>query len=287
MKGEIACVADALTGRVIKIKIGPGLFNDLPYFGDTYPYSDIVTNPIGDAVGNLYGKSVAEIQYLMLNPYQAPVLSSPRNNAGGTYAQDWLREIGQSISGPITAQVNLTNPANLFGATPLNVNSSGVFTNDGAFANGPMVLNLAAPLNPTLTSEVNIRITATHIRGTSNQVITRILHYPKVIWGISPNPTLAPGDWNALTLRKTVITNNYERDYDFGTAGYAWIALPSMLGVPTLIFTDVTDPNAPAGYGITDMGAQTINNGVGTYGYQTFRSTFLITTASILRIRKA
>jgi hypothetical protein len=285
--GEVACVRDSISQRVVSFKIGPGYFNDLSYFGERYPYPQAVTNVIGDASGVLQGLTTAEILFKMLNPYQPPVLSGQRNNAGGPYAQDSNFEIGQAVTGPVSIQVNSTNQQNFLGLSPLNVNSSGFFNNDGNKPFGTVVMSLSSTYNPTLASIVNIRLRVAHTNGLSNEVITRIIHNPKIIWGVSQAATISAGDWAALAVRKTVITSNFERDYDFGTAGYARLAIPVMSAPGSLIFTDVTDPNAPAGYGIQDTGQVTINNGVGTYAYQTYRSTFYITTSSILRVRKA
>lgn len=287
LNGEIAYVKSAVTGLVEKCKVGPGRFNDIPYQGEVYPYPEAVTNPIGDATGVLQGLSNSEILHRMLNPYQPPVLSNPRNNAGGSYQTTWSFEIGQSIPVPITVQVNATNQDKLVGTTPLNVDAGGAFTNEGNFAFGNVILNRASPINPTLASTINIRLRVTHQRGVTSQVITSITHNPKIIWGVSQAESISAADWATLAVRKTAISSVYERDYDFGTAGYARFAIPTMLSPGALIFTDVTDPNAPAGYGIINTGTVTINNGVGTYSYQTYRSTYYLNIPSVLRVRNA
>ena len=287
LPGEIAFVRETSTGLVTKWKVGPGYFNVLPYQGEVYPFNEVVTNPIGDATGNLFGLPTSEILHRMLNPYQAPVLSNARNNAGVAYQNAWIFEIGQSVAVPITVQVNVSNQSNLLGANPINISAGGAFNNEGSFPLGPVALTRSTPINPTLVSSIVIQMNATHQRGVTNTVTTSIVHYPKIIWGVRQANTIAPADWATLTLRKTAVTNNYQRDYDFGTAGYGYFAIPTMLSPGALIFTDVTDPNAPAGYGITSMGVQTINNGVTSYTYNTFRTTYYINVPSILRVRNA
>ncbi len=286
LNGEVAIIKDAITGKGIKLKIGPGFFNDLGYLDDIYDYSDVPTNPIGDASGSLKGFTTAQILNKMLNPYGVPVISSVTNNAGGVVANTRTFEIGQSVNGPIQVLYSVSNPSNLVGATPINVDAGGAFANEGNKALGPISLNLAAPLNPTLVSTITINLKATHQKGISSIATTIIKHVPKVIWGISPNPTLAPGDWNSLTLRKTVVTDNFERDYDFGSVGYSHIAIPVMLAPSNLKFTEVTNPNSIWNYSMVDMGAVSINNGVTTYSYQHYRSEFYLNISSILRVRK-
>lgn len=284
LDGEIAFVK--VNGVVKKSKVGPGFFVDLSYIDDIYAYADAPTNPIGDASGSLQGQSVAEILFKMLNPYQTPVISSLVNNAGGTSGVDRVLEIGVAVNSPISLAYSLSNPANLLGATPINVNSGGVFDNDGNFANGPILLSRGTPLNPSLTNKVTIKVKATHQRGVTSEAITTISHHPKMIWGVSANPILAPGDWNTLTLRKTLISDSFEKDYIFGTAGYAHIAIPTMLGPGVLKFTEVTDPNSIWNYSVVDMGTQSINNGVTTYTYQWYRSEFYLNIPTIMRVRK-
>lgn len=286
LDGEVAVIKDADTGKATKIKIGPGHFNDLPYFDDIYDFSDAPTNPIGDASGSLEGLTVVEILNKMLNPYQAPAISSVVNSAGGSNSNAWVLEIGRSVAGSVIVNYNVSNQLNLVGATPINIEANGIFLNEGNKPIGPISLNLAAPLNPSLVSTITINLKATHQKGISTIAVTTIKHVPKIIWGISPNPTLAPGDWNALTLRKTVITDNFERDFDFGSIGYAHLALPTMLGPANLKFTEVTDPNSVWNYSVVDLGSQSINNGLTTYTYQHYRSEFFLNVPTIMRVRK-
>lgn len=286
LAGEVAIVKDVDTGRAMRMKIGPGYFNDLPYFDDIYDFADAPTNPIGDASGDLSGLTIPEILNKMLNPYQAPAISNVTNNAGGSNANIWTLEIGISVPGPILVNYNVSNQLNLLGATPINIEANGVFQNEGDKAIGPISLNLAAALNPTLVNTVTIKLKANHQKGVSSIVTTIVKHVPKIIWGISPSATLIPGDWNSLTLRKTKITDNFEQDFDFGSVGYAHLALPTMLAPANLKFTEVTDPNSIWNYSVVDLGVQSINNGLTTYTYQHYRSEFYLNVPTIMRVRK-
>jgi hypothetical protein len=284
--GEAVFIRDSLTARVTQFKVGPGLYNDLPFINDIYPYADVPINPIGDAKINMQGLTPAEILFKMLNPYQGSEITNAQNNATGSAANVSLLEIGQSLTGPILVQFAVSHIDKLFGASPIIIEAAGAFINEGNFPLGVASLNFAAPYNPTLASKIEIKVKATHMQGVSDPFTTTILHHPKIIWGISPNATLSPGDWNALTLRKTVITDNFERDYDFGTVGYVHLAIPTMLAPANLKFSDVTNPEAPFGFSIIDDGTQSINNGVSTYTYQHYRSEFYLSESSILRVRK-
>jgi len=57
-----------------------------------------------------------------------------------------------------------------------------------------------------------------------------------------------------------------------------------MLGPSNLTFTDVTDPNAPAGYAMQDMTSREIDTGVGQYVCQFYRSVFPLQSNGILRV---
>lgn len=278
--GEVACIKDA-SGRVTNSKVGPGFYNDLPLFGGgNYPYADAVTNEIGDAKGILYGKSAFEIIRLMLNPYQSPVMSAGRNNAGivgGAFANDQVKEIGVALSGNLLVQYNVSAAYNLSGATPINVNSLGVF-NDGNFANGQITLSPGVPINPTMVTRVEIKLKALHTNGYSNIISTYVNWWPRLIWGSSELADLTSGsDVNALLSKGTILKNTPNHDYQMSRVGYHWIAIPGILSPNNPSFTDITDPNAPANVGFIAKGSMMVNNGVGNYNYQLYRSPFYIT----------
>ena len=108
-------------GIVTGGKVGPGFWNDLGFIGeDIYQYAGPVTNPIGDATGVLQGIRAIDILQMMLSPYAAPDFSNIRNDAGGTYANVVIREIGQSVSGSVSVLYNMAYVENMVGATPIN-----------------------------------------------------------------------------------------------------------------------------------------------------------------------
>ena len=284
-KGEIGYLLSG--GLVVGAKVGPGLWLDLDFLGeDVYNYSEAVTNPIGDATGVLQGERLAAIIHKMLNPYQPPVVSNVLTNASGGYVNDTLREIGQSVAGPITLLYSISNPSNLNGATPINVTAGGTFSNEGNFANtGNVSLSLVSPLNPASVLVKTIEVRATHTNGVTSPVNAYIRFYPRIMWVSSNVSSIADGTaFMALANKQHIISNQHKRDYNFVGAGYSWLAIPAMLAPSGLIFTDITDPNAPAGYGMTEMGTISINNGVATYNYVLYRSNYLLFGPSKLRI---
>jgi len=288
-RGEVGFVIDGSTTK--RCKVGPGRWNDLPWFNSQYyDYNEIVTNVIGDATGNLDGKTVQEILHLILNPYQQPLITNAVNNAGGvSFVNDQVIELGAALAGPLLVNYTVSNPDNLQGGTPINVVAGGRFNNEGNFANtGQISLTLSSPLNPSAPTIVIIQLRTTHLQGVSPIFETKFSMFPKIIWGNSPNPLMGDSTaFNALSNKKTKITNSYEQDYDFAGNGYNWIGIPAMLNPTDLLFTDVTNPEAPFDYSFFDMGSIVVNNGVGTYLYQLYRSEFLILSPSKARIRQA
>ena len=271
-----------------RAKVGPGFWNDLPYIQYSYWEDQTpVSTPIGDAVGDLSGKSDREILDLMLNPYQAPAFSNVSNDADGISVNQTVFEIGKTWSGNTLMKYSLSNQANLVGATPINIDDGAtpdIFSNNGDFAVGDTLMSLSAPLTPTAQVTYLITLTATHTEGTS-QGQTSVKFSPKILWGVSQNPSILSTEWLTLTSKGSIITDSYARDYNFQSSGYHYLAIPTMLGPSNLVFTDVTDPNAPAGYGMEYLGQVSINNGVGSYTYDTYRSTYNITqNNSILRV---
>lgn len=290
--GEIALIKDG-TNKVTNMKIGPGAFNDLPYYGaGSYPYEDLVTNQLGDAVGSLIGKTTNEILKLILSPYQVPVLSAPRNNmgmVGGPLSETQIKEIGSSLNVNVQVQYNASNASNLSGATPINVNSQGAFSNDGDFANGSINLVPAGAISPTLPTTIEIKLKGTHTNGETNEVITFIQWKPRAIAGCSALETLtSDADVNAMTAKHTQLTDTPEIDVFLGQGKFHWILIPGMLmGVETLIFTDRSNPEAPTTVEFVAKGAIMHNNGVGNYSYQMYRSPFYLTVSSSrYRVRK-
>lgn len=289
--GEVGFELDAF-GKASRFKVGPGLWNDLPYqAGDEYPYTAFPTNIIGDAEGDLLGKPSVEILNLMLNPYQASVMSAAVNDASGVPANKTLLEVGEQLSGTVIVGYSVSNQANLVGATPINIVSSPeIFTNFGDFPVGNANMTLNGILQPTSKVIHTISLKATHEEGESNTITTSIEFAPRIQWGTSGGATID----DILTLDATPkvllnsqlfsITSDYTRDYNINNVGYTWLVIPQMLAPANLVFTDVTDPNAPAGYAMQDMGNRLIDTTVGQYQCQFYRSVFYLNSNGILRV---
>lgn len=273
-------------GEVRRSKVGPGRWNDLPYFNDTFfDNTGVVVNPIGDATGILEGEELMTIINKMLFPYGIPDISALTNNAAGVFNNTSVMEVGSSLTGTVQLKYSISNTNNLV-PLPIAVNSSGLFSNDGSFANiGAINMNLAATINPSVATIFPISVKPLHLQGEGTTKQTFISYTPRLIWGVSPLTTITGTQFNSIGQKLTMLSSNFKRDYDFTASGYCWLGIPSMLNPASLIFTDVTDPNAPAGFGMEDKGTLLVNNGVGTYNYQMFRSTYYITeTFSRLRV---
>lgn len=285
---EIGEVVFELNGSNLskKFKVGPGYWNDLSYFEDDIYLLTTTAAPIGDASGNLSGLTSRQIIEKMLNPYQIPAFTSVVNNAGVGFASIKTLDIGQTLSGSVTINYAISNTGNLVGLTPINVSAGNIFSNEGAKAHsGSFVMSLVSSLSPSTIATYNINLTATHARGVTSPVVTTIRWFPKLIWGTTAVVNPNANDINNLTQKQTLTSNIFKRDYVFNSSGYCTVAIPAMLNPTTMTFTDVTDPNAPAGFSMENLGNISINNGVGTYLYTILRSSFYITAStSILRI---
>ena len=269
----------------IRKKVGPGNWNDLEYF-DGVVWEDLnsVANPIGDATGNLGGKTPVEILDLMLNPYQASAISQQQNDGGtGIFATTKVIEIGNTVTNAVGVTYSVSNQANLVGANPITVTAGGRFTNEGTFPVGTVNLTHTG-FNPTTLDTINISLKATHQQGESPAVTTVLRFDPKIISAVAQTQPVDGNAVMALPNKVYNITRDYARDYTFQSAGYSVLAIPVMLNPTGLVFTDVTDPNLPAGYAMDDLGVMSINNGVGTYDYQVYASTYYLLNPTVLRV---
>lgn len=269
----------------VRKKVGPGRWNDLEYFdGVVWTDSNPVTNPIGDASGNISGLTAIEIIDKMLNAYQTPVVSGAVNNGGGGSSTNVKTlEIGTNIINPVTVNYSISQQSNLVGGNPISIIAGGRFTNEGFFPVGSVNLTHAG-FNPTGLDTITISIQGTHQRGVTNIATTQLQWSPKIITAVAQTKTLTGSAIMALPNKQYVITRDYTRDYTAGSAGHAVLCIPTMLSPTNVVFTDITDPNLPAGYAMDDLGVMSINNGVGTYNYQVFASTYYLLNPTTYRV---
>lgn len=273
---------------IVRKKVGPGAWNTLQWHvNDIWEDETPVNNPIGDVSDNLAGKSAIEILDEMLNIYKAPVLLGGINDGGeglSNFANSKIIEIGNSIVNPILVNYTLNNPENLQGSSPINVTAEGVFDNEDSFPVGQVTLTHSSPITATAVRTIPISIQAVHATGVSNTIKTYINFYPKIIYGVSAIKDVTPSSIMSMVERNTIINDNYKRDYNFSNSGYSVVCIPSMLPQQNLIFTDIGNPVAPANYAMDNMGTLVIDNGVTTYSYQIYVSTFYLNTSGKLRI---
>lgn len=290
-RGEIGVLLDD-QGLAKQIKVGPGKWNDLmDLFSKIYSFADPVTNPLGDLQQGeiLEGTAIDAILRDILSPYQAAAITGVTNNAKApSFESNPVLQIGQSVSGTITIKYSVTNPGNVANdANPVNASGNGIFSNEGFFPIGDIDLNLVSPLSPTAPVTYTVSLYIKHLQGNSPVATTKITFHPVITNGVSPQESLTANEAANIPFKSSVVSNNFERDYAFSTEGYAYLFIPSMLNPGSLIFTDVTDPNRPAGYSILDLGTLSINNGFGAYNYRVLRSEFYLLNPTILRVRKA
>lgn len=292
LKGELVCLLE-LDGTVKKFKLGDGFnhWSDLPFIsGDEYPYTDLVTNQIGDVLigTNQQGKRLIDIVKDMISPYVAPAVSNVKVKANGVdFFNTTIMEIGQSISAAIEISYDVNNHENLV-ATPVTVGTFGIFDETGNpydLGNISILPNVA--LSPTDPVVYSIRLRVEHINGLSSWAYAYIRFDTRFIWGTSTLTDLTT-ESHALALKPSGgegVKSTYKTDYSLTSSGYGYVLIPSILlsGQPAPVWTDVTDPNAPANIGMVNMGTLSVNNGVGIYNYEKFRTPFNNLSGIILR----
>jgi hypothetical protein len=286
--GEIGYL---LEGGITKAaKVGPGYWNDLGFLGeDIYTAVEDVTNPIGDATGNLQGETLADIIKMMLSPYETPDFQNIRLiiNSQASVENVYYLEVGQSLTSA-SVIYNLLNAQNLSGGTPINVTATSDINPIDSADSGSIALSLISPpIQPVTNKTIGITLKATHTNGQTNgngddaQIIFR----PRIMWVTSGLQSITDGStFMGHPQIQYVLSSDYKLDYTINGNGYVWLAIPTMLSPNSPIFTDVTNPNAPADYAMSQQTTFSIYNGVGTYNYTLFRSDFYLIQSSKLRV---
>lgn len=284
--GQIGFELDDLTGLVQRMKVGPGFWNDLTYQNtETYPYTDPVTNQIGDVkIGDtLDGELIIDIIRKMVSPFLDAFLSSPTNNADGSLKATAVLEIGQSVDTSVDVAYNVSNPSSLQATNNIFIASSPtIFTNEGFKTDNGAPLNmlLANSLSPTSPLTYNISLYAKSSNGNiSPTVTTRISFYSTVIWGYDADPNKFPAGGtynNPFPVENRKAAASYDSTYSFIGLGYAYMLIPVAMNPTNVQFLEVTNPSQPSNYSMQDAGVITLNNGTASYDYQVYRSEFSI-----------
>lgn len=293
LKGEIVCLLDGDTNKVTAFKIGDGFnrWDDLPFQGDTlYPHSDLVTNQIGDVLlgTSQQGRLLSDIVKDFISPYAVPAVSNVRTNADGSnFLNVSQLEIGQSLGSAISLTFNVSNQSNLDGATPVTIDTGGIFIEANPYANLPISITPVGVLNPSNPVVYTIKVKVAHLNGESSWATCTIRWDTRLLWGASALADLTTNQ-HALDLIPSGgqgIKQGYFDDYQIGSAGYGYVLIPSVLlsGAPPIIWTEVSDPNAPASLEMVNLGVLTVNNGIGTYNYTKYRTPFNNLEGIILR----
>ena len=270
-------------------KVGPGNWNSLESaIMSRYPYSEKVTNKIGDiTIGESQeNRLIADIIKDMISPFQVSSVTSLQNNADGGYSASATIEIGNTLSGSITITFTVTNQDNLASGDNLYIFAGGIFNEEGwlEFSGGQEILTLISPLAPSIPSIYTISIKVKDTQGESALAYTTIQFKPNIIWGNSTQEDLTGNEFANIGSKHNIITTDYTRDYAFTSANYCYLGIPVMLSPANVVFTDVTNPNLPAGIDMIDLGVVSVNNGVGTYNYRLYRTNYLLLNPIILRV---
>lgn len=292
LRGEIVCLLET-DNTVNKFKIGDGTrkWSELPFnSGSEYLHTNLVTNSIGDILTGTSqsGRDLSDITKDMISPYVAPAVSNVKLNVNGIDFFNIVQmEIGQSITGDVEISYDVSNQENLE-AIPVTVDTFGVFDEtNNPYNLGNILITPLASIVPTDTVVYSIRLRVAHTNGESSWAYAYIRFDTRFIWGASALADLTT-ETHALALKPSGgdgVKTTYKADYSLTSAGYGYVLIPSILlsGQPVPIWTDITNPNAPANIGMINMGTLQVNNGVGTYNYEKFRTPFNNLSGIILR----
>lgn len=289
-KGQIGIELD-LTGKAVHMKVGPGKWDDLDYIeNDTYSYADLVTNAIGDVLlaSSQDGRQVVDIVKDMISPYAQVTLSDAKNNTdGGNFANQVVKEVGQSVDTAVEVDYTLNNLGNLKAGNNIFIEAGGIFTNEGwhTHTGAPISLTLPASLIPSSNVVYTINIYAVDaVTGETNTVQTKIVYKPTILWGSSTDQVLSAAAIGLLPNR--LITNDYKQLFEYLSTHFSHIYIPSMLLPTNLLFSEQTNPSNPSLYAMSPTLPTpiTVNNGTGTYDYIGFVSDFDLNAASKLKI---
>jgi len=294
--GEIGVLIGS-GGLAEDMKVGPGAWDVLESILDPiYPYTSEVTNEIGDIkIGeDRSGDKVTLMIRDMIAPYIAPLVSSPRNDATGAAVTNAILKVGQTVDTQVVVSytLNALGIPNLLATDNISITSiDGLFSNEGLFTHGTgsEVMALLAQLKARessgspVVSSYQIQVFAIGTEGSTSVASTYIKFWPEILFGNSALSSLLANEVAALAGRVTA--DDYKRDYIFPAANYHYIAIPTMLGISNPVFTDITNPAAPTTMSFLFMQSYTdLNNGVGIYDYDLYRSEQLILTPKTVRI---
>jgi len=288
LSGEIGYLLQG--GVTIAAKVGPGRWNELGFIGeDIYNYSQEVTNPIGDATGNIQGTKVVDILNKMLTPYEVPDMENMRLvvNSGITPANTVEMEIGQSVTS-LSIIYNMLNSQNLSGATPINITPSSGFSIVNAENTGSIFVPIISPpFQPSLNTTVTFIAKMTHQRGQTNGIgdSATLVFNPRIMWMSTSLINISDGNtFMAQSGIQFIRSSNFKRDYNFPSTQFAWIAIPAMLSPSNLSFAEISNLAAPSNFSFIQQQTISIYNGVGTYNYVLYRSTYRLQRPTKLKI---
>lgn len=283
-RGEIVIIRDAGTLKAINFKMGDGFsrYNDLTLLNSSiYPYTDLVTNTIGDVVSgsNQVSRQLVDIIKDMISPFQEPAVSNVRTNAAGSSQGTSQLEVGQTLSTAIAVTYNVSNQSNV-GVDPVEVDSFGFFNESNPYPIGAISITPITPLIPTQPIIYTIRVRVEDINNNFSSWVSAFIRFDmRFIWGASALADLTTSQ-HALDLIASgggqAVKQQWQSTYEIGTGGYGYVLIPSLLlsAVPPPIWTEISDPNAPASIGMVNMGTLSVNNSVATYNYEKFRTPF-------------
>lgn len=285
LAGEIVYTKDPTIGLIDNFKVGDGFskWTELPFRDiSQYEKTSLATVTIGDIVvgSSNFGRKLSDIIEDIISPYQAPEVSNVKNQANGVdYKNVSQLEIGQSISTAIAITFDVSNQNNLV-ETPIEIDSSGFFLESNPYPNASILLSPNGTLAPTSPKVYTIKVRAIHTNGNSDYVNTQVRFDTRFIWGSSALSDLTTTQ-HALDLIASGggqgVRQGYSGEiFEISATGYGFVLIPSVLIAPgtIVVWSEVSDPNATSSIGMVNMGTLSVNNGVGTYGYEKFRTPF-------------
>ena len=288
-KGQIVFVLEP-DYSVRRFKTGNGInaWSELEFMGiDEYPYTDLVTNPIGDLkVGDsLFERSTVDILRDALSPYKVPAITLLKNNAKGTFQSTTQFEVGQSFSSAVSLTFSVDDANNLIDGDSIEVLAP-EFVVSNPYPNQTINITPVSALTPSTPITYTIQVRGIHDQGNTPYSSTTIKFDGKIIWGASALSDLT-SNAQALALigqgGGSIVSSDPKRTYNINSVGYGFVLIPGFVTTAGLVWTEVSDPNAPASLTMVNMGTISLNNGIGTYNYTKFRTPFNNTSAIKLK----
>lgn len=284
--GEIIFVKEGST--IVQKKVGGGLYNSLPFIEDNYVREDTpVTNKIGGLPDNLQGLNLKEIILKAFASDVDPLIKNILNNASGVFEESSVLEIGSTLPINVNFTYEVENSAFALASEPITIDANPIFTNQENRENtGALVLSTSSGFNPTTLTSLDIIL---GVKNTDNVEVSTskstILFSPRIYWGSTSTETLNT-PFPAMDNQGSIVNREYRRSYYVPGQGYKRILIPNMLitALTEPVFYELLNGYIPFPIDMVSEGTVSINTGLATYDYQSYRTKYRLLSETYIKI---